>query len=148
MKIKLIAIGKIKDDSIHNLISGYMERMSGDARIEVIELKDSDKESEGKRITECLEKIKDSNYIFALSEEGKEFDSAGFSSEIKKLSDEQKAIIFVIGGPFGLSESAKKKAGKVLSLSKMTFTHEMARLFLTEQIYRAISIIKNRSYHK
>ncbi len=148
MKLKLICVGKIKEPSLQRLITDYSDRISYGAKLEMIEIKDSAPLEESKKITEIVEKIKDSKFVFVLSEDGKEFNSAEFSGKLKHLANDQKTIIFIIGGPFGISVDVKKKADFILSLSKMTFTHEMARLFLFEQLYRAISIIKNKNYHK
>jgi 23S rRNA (pseudouridine1915-N3)-methyltransferase len=148
MKLKLLCIGKIKDSSLHSLIQDYSGRVSYDAKLEILEIKDSTVSEEGKKVIENLDKIKDNKYVFVLSEEGKELTSLEFSERIKRIVSDNKQIVFIIGGPFGLSEEVKKKADLILSVSKMTFTHEMVRLFLLEQIYRAISIIKNKNYHK
>lgn len=140
MRFKVISVGKIKEKSIIELINEYSKRIN----VEFTELKDSNKETEGKKIIEILDKM-NSKYVFVLSEEGKEFTSVEFSQKIKKI---EQPIIFVIGGPTGLSDEVKKRTDFLLSLSKMTFTHEMAKLFLVEQIYRAMSIIENKNYHK
>jgi 23S rRNA (pseudouridine1915-N3)-methyltransferase len=148
MKLKLICIGKIKEPSLKELIADYSERITRDAKLEILEIKDSNIKDEGKKIKELIEKIKENRFIFVLTEEGRQLSSVEFSNKLKQHDLEGKTLCFVIGGPFGLSEEAKKQADMHLSLSKMTFTHEMARLFLLEQLYRAISIIKNKSYHK
>ncbi len=148
MKLKVICVGKIKELSLQKLIKEYSNRINYDAKLEILEIKDSTREEEGKKIIESLDRIKDSRFVFVLSEEGKDYTSAEFSEKIKKIDLDNKLIIFIIGGPFGLSKEVKQKADCLLSLSKMTFTHEMARLFLLEQIYRAISLIQNKNYHK
>jgi 23S rRNA (pseudouridine1915-N3)-methyltransferase len=148
VKIKLIAVGRIKDKNISGLVSEYSKKISYDAKIETIEIKDATVEEEGRKIIEIIEKIKDNRFIFVLSEEGKQLSSIELSGKLKQLSLEDITIIFIIGGPFGLSEQAKKKADFLLSLSKMTFTHEMCRLFLLEQVYRELSIIRGKNYHK
>jgi 23S rRNA (pseudouridine1915-N3)-methyltransferase len=148
VKIKIICVGKVKDRPILSLCDGYSEKIGFDAKLETIEIKDSNPDEEGKRIIEILERIKENKSVFVLSEEGKEFCSVEFSEKMKKNDLDNKLLVFVIGGPFGLSQEAKKKADILLSLSRMTFTHEMARLFLLEQVYRALSIIRNKSYHK
>lgn len=148
MKIRLIAVGKVKDKRLFDLAEDYLQKISYDCKIDALEIKDSSPAEEGKKITEYLGKIKESKFVFVLSEEGKEFSSIEFSSRLKKLDLENISIIFVIGGPFGLTDEVKKEAGLLFSLSRMTYTHEMARVILFEQIYRAISIMKNRNYHK
>jgi 23S rRNA (pseudouridine1915-N3)-methyltransferase len=148
MKLKLICIGKLKDKQLLDLISQYSQKINYDAKLELLELKDSNPENEGKSILEHIDKIKENKFVFVLSEEGKQFDSVTFSKKLNQLSLDNRTIVFVIGGPFGLSNGIKKNADLLISLSSMTFTHEMARLFLLEQAYRAISIINNKNYHK
>ena len=144
MNILIVSVGKIKERNILNLINDFVKRIGYDAKIELREVRDSDTKSEGEKLLKILEK--ESGYIFALSEEGQGYPSTEFAKKLKEK--ETRKIIFVIGGPFGLSDCVKQKANEVFSLSKMTFTHELARLFLAEQIYRAISINLNRKYHK
>ncbi|MFH2021622.1 MAG: 23S rRNA (pseudouridine(1915)-N(3))-methyltransferase RlmH [archaeon] len=143
MKIKIICVGKPKEKAITMLENELLKR----TKIEISETKDSNINKEGEKIIELLDKT-ENKFIFILSEEGKQFSSVELSQKLQKISLEGKQILFIIGGPYGLSDAVKKKADIVLSLSKMTFTHEMARLFLIEQIYRAVSIIENKKYHK
>jgi len=143
MKIKVISVGKIKDREIKSKINDYTERIKHDTAIELHTIKDSDKKTEGKKIIEKINK--DVSYTVALSEEGKEYTSKEFAG---KILQKPANILFIIGGPLGLDKIVKEKANSVLSLSKMTFSHEMAQLFLLEQIYRGISINLNRKYHK
>ena len=143
MKIKIISVGKIKDREIKSKINDYTERIKHDAAIELYTVKDSDKKTEGKKIIEQIKK--DVSYTVALSEEGKEYTSNKFAH---KILQKPTNTLFIIGGPFGLDKTVKEKADIILSLSKMTFSHEMAQLFLLEQIYRGISINLNRKYHK
>lgn len=143
MRFKIISVGKIKDKNLLELVNDFAKKISYEAKLELLEIKDSDKKTEGKKI---LDKVND-EFLIALSEEGKQWNSRELAKKIKDISL-TKTICFVIGGPFGLSEEVKNKSSLILSLSKMTFTHEMAKLFLLEQVYRAISIIKNKNYHK
>jgi len=143
MLIKVITVGKVKDKLLQKKIDEFVKRIRFESKIEFLEIKDSDKEKEGKKLEECLKK--ETGYVFALSEEGAQFTSREFAG---KLDSIHKKIIFIIGGPFGLTETVKKKADCLFSLSKMTFTHEMAKLFLLEQVFRGITIIKGRGYHK
>jgi 23S rRNA (pseudouridine1915-N3)-methyltransferase len=143
MKIKIISVGKIKDREIKLKINDYTERIKHDAAIELYTVKDSDKKTEGKKIIEQIKK--DVSYTVALSEEGNEYTSREFSG---KILQKHANMLFIIGGPFGLDRVVKEKADIIFSLSKMTFPHEMAQLFLLEQIYRGISINLNRKYHK
>jgi 23S rRNA (pseudouridine1915-N3)-methyltransferase len=136
--IKIYAVGRVKDGNIAEMIGEYLKRLKVFAKVEIIELKDKgiDKESE-----EMIKLIDSDSFI--LDESGADYSSIGFS----ELIDGKDNVKFFIGGADGISKYAKKKA-KMIRLSEMTFTHEMARLFLTEQIYRAMMIINNRNYHK
>lgn len=142
MLIKIIAVGKIKDRGLHSKITEFSKWISRHAKLEIVELKDNSIEQEGEAILKSLGK--DKAYVFVLSEEGGEFSSSEFSA---KLSGIDQKTVFIIGGPFGLSQAVKQRADCLISLSQMTFTHEMARLFLLEQIYRAIDIAKGGKYH-
>jgi 23S rRNA (pseudouridine1915-N3)-methyltransferase len=140
LNINIISVGKVKEKSLLERINYYSKIIP--CKLNLIELKDSNKLDEGKKIIEKLDKIK--GIVFILSEEGLELTSKEFAKEIKLILED---ITFVIGGPTGLSEDVKSK-GKLISLSKMTFTHEMCKLFLLEQIYRAFSINQGKNYHK
>ena len=141
--IKVISVGRIKDASLRGKIEDYIHRTTHDAKIEVVEIRDAGPEMESRKLQEILQK--EQGYIVALTEEGRQFDSVHFAHHLEKIS---RRIIFVIGGPFGLSPEVKRLSHELLSLSKMTFPHEIARMLLMEQLYRAVSIIKNRAYHK
>ncbi|NLP02161.1 MAG: 23S rRNA (pseudouridine(1915)-N(3))-methyltransferase RlmH [Fibrobacter sp.] len=143
LDIKIIAVGKIKDCSLASMIKEYTERISHDAKLQVIEIGDSNPEKEGTKILEHLKK--NPGHVIVLTQEGRQFDSVAFSRYIGSITHQ---LTFIIGGPSGLSAEVKKAADLVLSLSAMTFTHEIARMLLLEQIYRAISIIRHRRYHK
>ena len=109
----------------------------------------SDEEVIRKEGESILAKIEPGDYLIALDRTGKQYSSEGFASMFKKLSLENRGqICFVIGGPLGLSKGVLKRADHIMSISKMTLTHEMARLILTEQIYRAFTIIEGHKYHK
>lgn len=142
MIFKVICVGKLKDRMFENRVQEYCKRLSFDSKVSITEIKDSTKEKEGQKLLELIEKEK--GYVIALTEEGKTLTSRKFSD---KLASIHQKITFVIGGPFGLTEEVKKRSDMLLSLSKMTFTHEMARMFLMEQVYRAVSIMKGRKYH-
>ena len=147
MKLKLISVGKIRNSNLNSLIKDYKTRINYDAKLETYEIKDSNKKEEAKKIIELIDKIKDNIFVFALAEEGTELTSIELAKKLKQISL-TRTIVLIVGGPEGLSEKIKNKSDIVLSLSNMTFTHEMCRLFLLEQIYRAISILKNKKYHK
>ncbi|RLG14770.1 MAG: 50S rRNA methyltransferase [Candidatus Nanohalarchaeota archaeon] len=142
--IKIISVGRIKEKYIQAGIDVYQKRMSN-RRVELIEIKDFGKAKEGEKIISLLEKAKDL-FIVALDEHGREFTSTEFSEFLKKNLNNN--ICFVVGGPDGLDKSILQKADKIISLSRMTFTHEMARLFLMEQIYRGFSIMNGKKYHR
>ena len=142
MIFKILCIGKLKDKNYQQRIEDYFRKLSFDAKVSIQELKDSNKEKEGQAICQVLDKEK--GLVIAMTEEGKAYTSRGFAN---LLNEANQKIIFVIGGPDGISDVVKKRANRTISLSKMTFTHEMARLFLSEQIFRAVSIIKGRKYH-
>ena len=143
MNIKIAAAGKIKDKLLSEKIQDYKERISHDSRIEIVEIKDCGAEAEGKKFLDIA--ARNGGALVALSEEGAQYSSKEFLALLENLGQN---ILFVIGGPDGISGSVKSESRVLLSLSKMTFTHEMARLFLLEQIYRAISIKCNRKYHR
>ena len=142
--ITIIAVGAVKDSNISSLIHEYMKRMRRVTIKTVKEEKNQNsdivKKKEGERL---LANIKDS-FVVALSEEGKTMNSYAFAELIKKQPD----ITFLIGNAFGLSDEVKKKSNLLLSLSPLTFPHEMAQLILVEQIYRAETINAGRSYQK
>ena len=147
MKITLLWIGKTKEPYIREGIKKYLTFLKSYTSITVIELKEEKgrlpvqviKEREGQRILD-----KTHNYI-VLDERAQLYSSLEFAEFIKKNSN--LPLMFVIGGPFGLSDSVKNKARTRISLSPLTFTHEMTRLIFLEQLYRAFTIINNKSYH-
>lgn len=143
-KIKILAVGKIKEKWVLEGIEEYLKRMK-ERKIELVEVKDSDKQKEGLEIINKLEKLEGFVKI-VLDEHGKEFTSLEFSEFIKK--NIQKNLCFIIGGPDGLDKSVLQKCDHVIALSRITFTHEMARLFLIEQLYRAFTIIEKKNYHR
>ncbi len=148
--IKIITVGKIKDNNFLSLSEKYLKRIKPFASIKIEEVKadsfsKSNKEKirqiEDKRIEKVLEKYNKEN-IFLLDENGKEFNSIGFA----EFLDKQEEMIFVIAGSLGFSNELKKKYQKI-SLSQLTFPHEMARVVLLEQIYRATAIVNKKEYH-
>lgn len=142
MRIKILVVGKVKEKSYNKRIIEFVKWINRDIQIDLVFFKDNNHSGLEKKIESHL---KNKDYIICLSEEGKEFSSTQFS---KYIFDENKNIIFLIGGPNGHTNSTKNKANQIISLSKMTFPHEMALLILTEQIYRAISIKKGSKYHR
>ncbi len=142
MLIKLVFVGKLKDKFMQARSDEYIKWLRNGNKVEVIELADSTKEKEGEAIKKVLEKEKGFNIL--LSEEGKLFSSVEFANYLGKID---KKIVFVIGGPYGLSNEVKKEANLLLSLSPLTFTHELARLLLSEQLFRASNILAGGNYH-
>jgi len=155
MKIKLLAIGKTDNKNIQELINLYQNRLKHYIKFELEIIPDiknvknlsqkQQKEKEGELI---LKKIQATDHLILLDENGKEFSSVNFSHFLqKKMNSGIKQLVFVIGGPYGFSETVYKKAQGKVSLSQMTFSHQMVRLFVVEQIYRGFTIIKNEPYH-
>jgi len=155
MKIKLLAIGKTDDKNLQTLIETYQSRLKHyvNFQLEVIpDIKNvknlsqqQQKEKEGELI---LKKLIPSDQMILLDEKGKEFRSVEFSTFLqKKMNSGIKQLVLVIGGPYGFSNAVYKKSQGKISLSKMTFSHQMIRLFVVEQIYRAFTILKNEPYH-
>jgi len=155
MNISLLAIGKTDKSTLSSLIDDYTKRLGHyvNFSLEIIpDIKNTknlneaqQKEKEGELI---LKKIKTSDYVILLDEKGKSYDSVEFSRLVqKKMNAGLKQVFFIIGGPYGFSPEIYKRANEKLSLSKMTFSHQMIRLFMVEQLYRAFTIIKNEPYH-
>jgi 23S rRNA (pseudouridine1915-N3)-methyltransferase len=141
--ITIICVGTIKDQHIASLTAMYLGRLQHDARIRLQEIRDGTPDKEGEQLRGMLEKS--GGYTFALSEEGKTYTSRQFAARLGAITGK---ITFIIGGATGLSEKIKKTTDELFSLSPLTFTHELARLLLFEQLYRACSILHNRGYHK
>lgn len=155
MNIKLLSIGKTDNKALQTLIDDYTKRLSFYIRFEMIELPDiknvkslseaQQKEKEGELI---LSKLTPTDQLVLLDENGKNFSSVGFSEELqKKMNSGIKTLVFVIGGPYGFSDAVYSKAQGKVSLSAMTFSHQMVRLFFIEQVYRAFTILKGEPYH-
>lgn len=156
MKIKIIALGKIKEKFLKEGINEFLKRLTPYASVEVIELQPIDikdehltqriLDEEGEKI---LSLIKPQSYVITMEINGKQFSSEEFAQKISDLTNEgHSEIIFVIGSSCGLSKNASSRANLKMSMSKMTFLHQFARLILVEQIYRAFKIIKGETYHK
>ncbi|MDG1039774.1 MAG: 23S rRNA (pseudouridine(1915)-N(3))-methyltransferase RlmH [Polaribacter sp.] len=155
MKIKLLAIGKTDDKNLLQLIDVYQKRLKHYIKfeLEIIQdiknvknlSEDQQKEKEGELI---LSKLQNTDQLVLLDDKGKDFTSIEFSKYLqKKMNSGIKQLVLVIGGPYGFSESVYKKSNGKISLSKMTFSHQMIRLFVVEQLYRGFTILKNEPYH-
>lgn len=156
MKIKIIALGKIKEKFLKEGIDEFLKRLTPYANVEIaelapVEIRDENLiekalDAEGEKI---LASIKPQTYVITLEIQGKMLSSEEFAEKIQTLSNEGiSEIAFVIGSSHGISKEVLKRADFALSMSKMTFLHQFARLLLVEQIYRAFKIIKGETYHK
>ena len=157
LRIKIVCLGKLKEKYWREAEMEYLKRLQAFAKVEILELKEESfdgkipveviKQKEAEKIKSTLDKIKDA-YIIVLDEHGKQFSSVAFSKHLFELVNQGKSeFVFVIGGPLGLDESILKMANLKLSFSSFTFTHQMIRVFLLEQIYRSQMIAGNRQYH-
>ena len=155
MKITLLVVGKTSNNYLSQGINEYTKRLSFYIPFNIEYLSDiknaknltfeQQKHAEGNAILAATEK---SDFVVLLDERGKEFTSMEFSKYIeKKKAAVPKRLLFIIGGPYGFSDEVYARANDKISLSKMTFNHEMVRLFFTEQLYRAMTIINNEPYH-
>lgn len=154
MKVELILVGKTTSKHIGACFEDYKERIGHYLPFSVMiipELKNTNslseeqqKEREGENI---LKQIQAQDTVVLLDEHGQEFRSIEFASWVEKKQQTSRRLIFIIGGPYGFSSSIYKRANEKISLSKMTFSHQMVRLIFTEQLYRACTIIKGEPYH-
>ena len=159
MKIKIHAIGKIKEAYLKIGIDEYLRKIKPYSQIEIVEYNDEPipnnpnnseielaKKKEGEKV---LQNIKSNEYLIGLDLNKKELESPAFAEFLNKnMENNGASISFVIGGSYGLSDDLKKRCNDSISLSKMTFLHQMTRLILLEQIYRAFKILRNETYHK
>ena len=155
MNIKLIAVGKTDNPALQQLISTYEKRLSYYINFELQLLPDI---KNSKSLSEEQQKIKEgelilsyvepSHHLILLDERGKEYTSIAFADELqKKMNTGIKQLTFVIGGPYGFSQAVYQRSNSKLSLSKLTFSHQIIRLFFVEQLYRAFTILRNEPYH-
>jgi len=159
MNVTILCVGKIKEKFYKDAILEYSKRLSKYCSLNIVEVSDektienaSDneisiiKEKEGSRI---LKNIKERDYVIALAIEGKQHDSVSFSRYIENLGvSGQSSLVFIIGGSLGLSDEVMKRSNYQISFSKMTFPHQLMRVILLEQVYRAMRIANNEPYHK
>jgi 23S rRNA (pseudouridine1915-N3)-methyltransferase len=159
VNILIVSVGKLKEKYLKQGIEEYIKRLSSYAKVEIIEVPDEKapenlseadmvivKEKEGERI---LSKISDDTYVIALAIDGKMHSSESLAKRMDQLATYGNSkVAFVIGGSLGLSDTVMKRADETLSFSKMTFPHQLMRLILVEQIYRAFRINRNEPYHK
>lgn len=145
--IKIIAVGKIKNEQYKIEINNYLKQIN--YKYEIIEIKD-EKDISGLKIEgrKILDKIKENDYVILLYIKGKMIDSIEMSAMIEDLLLTNKEIVFIIGGSYGVSDEVVKRANYKLSFSKFTMPHQLMRVILTEQIFRSFMIMKNHPYHK
>lgn len=159
MKITILCVGKIKEAFYRQAIDEYAKRLGKYCKLEIVEVADEktpDKASEvmesqikEKEAERLIDKLKEDSYIFTLEIKGKKYTSEAFSETIEKLTIQGKShLTFVIGGSLGLHEKILKLSNQPISFSDMTFPHQLMRVILTEQIYRAFRIMNNEPYHK
>lgn len=154
MKIKIVSVGSIKEKFLKDAISEYLKRLTRFAKIEISEVDETKiqnkseeqvKKEEGERL---LKRIGQDEFVFLLDLKGELISSEVLAQKINDLINKGiSPLTFVIGGTLGLSEEVRKRANIKLSISKMTFTHQMCRMIILEQIYRAFKIINNEEYH-
>lgn len=154
LKIKIICLGKLKESYWRAAEEEYLKRLGPFAKIEIIEIPEASfqpnddpnkiKKQEGEKI---LRQLKDDELIIALDERGKQKSSEELARFLEEQSQQGQTIAFIIGGPLGLSGEVLERANLQLSLSRLTFTHQMVRIILLEQIYRSGNIIMNKIYH-
>ena len=155
MKVKLIVVGKTNVNYLKDGETEYDQRIKHYINFEQLIISDvknaknrSSIELKNKEGQQILSKINTSDYVVLLDEKGKQFSSKEFSNFLnKKILKSTKYLVFVVGGAFGFSDEVYKRADYKLSLSKMTFTHQMIRMVFKEQLYRALTIIKGEKYH-
>jgi len=159
VKIKIIAVGSIKEEYWRVALEEYTNRLSLYTKVEIIEVKDEPAPPQLSKIlqekiklkegTKILSKIKDKDLVVTLDLDGPQRDSETLAKFIDSLFVRGNAeIVFVIGGSLGLSPEVKARANETITLSKLTFTHQMTRVILLEQIYRSFKITRNEPYHK
>lgn len=154
MRIKLLVVGKTTDSRIVSLIEDYQNRLRHYVpfSLEVLpELRNAKSLSEEQQKTAegemILKTVSAAEEMILLDEHGKEFRSMEFSEYLQKKMSAGRDVVFVVGGPYGFSEAVYARANGKISLSKMTFSHQMVRLFFVEQIYRAMTILRHEPYH-
>ena len=155
MKILLLVIGKTDENYLTEGIHKYCKRLRHYIGFDFEEIPDlknrkslSESHQKKQEGTLIISKLKAGDKLILLDDKGKDFSSVGFSKHLQQqMNSGIKRLVFVVGGPYGFDESLHAKAQAKLSLSKMTFSHQMIRLFFVEQVYRALTILKNEPYH-
>ena len=158
LNINIICVGKIKEQYLKDAIQEYSKRLSRYCKLSITELPDekipekiNESISDEIKTKECaniLNHIKHDSYIFSLDLNGTEFSSENFSSKIQNISFEKSHIKFIIGGSLGLTNDLLNKSDELICFSKMTFPHQLIRVFLLEQLFRAFKIANGETYHR
>ena len=149
--IRIICVGKIKENYFKDAIMEYKKRLSKYTKIEIIEINDVDydiKTTIRKESNEILKLMNSSDYNIVLDINGKELDSISLAKKINDIFISKSTITFIIGGSYGIDDIVKEKCDFRLSFSKMTFPHQLFRVILLEQLYRSFKILNNEEYHK
>ena len=150
--IRIICVGKIKEKYLRDAIDEYSKRLGKYTKLEIIEVKDesigNEKDILKKESISIDKYINDKDYNIVLAIEGEELSSKTFAKKLDNIFNYSSNINFIIGGSLGIDDSIKEKANLKLSFSRMTYPHQLFRVILLEQIYRAFKIINNESYHK
>jgi 23S rRNA (pseudouridine1915-N3)-methyltransferase len=153
MEIKLIVVGKTKSYELVRLINEYVKRINFYKKFKIIVVnslkskKNSEKEIKKIEGENVLKRVKKNELILLLDENGKSFNSRKFADFLSNKFKTNKSIVFVVGGAHGFSNEIKQRSNEIISLSEMTFSHQIIRLFFTEQVYRALTILNNHPYH-
>jgi len=155
MKITFLTVGKTEDAYLKDGIDKYVKRLKHYTKLELIDIPElkntkalTEQQQKVKEAELILKKVTTLDHVILLDEKGMEFSSKQFAAYIDKKSiSSTSSLIFVVGGPYGFDQSVYERANDKISLSKMTFSHQMIRLFFTEQLYRAFTIIKGEPYH-
>ena len=158
ISVNVICVGKLKEQYLRDGCAEYIKRISAFSKVNVVEVAeercgDDPSDSEIKNVIEkegsrIIAKIPKGSCVIPLCIEGKEYSSPEFSAQLEKLSLEYSAVTFIIGGSFGISDEVKNLGRIKLSFGKLTLPHQLARMVLLEQVYRAFSISNNSKYHK
>ena len=154
-KIKIIVVDRTRKPFLKTGVSFYLDRLTKYVKTELIEVKSSkiSKGTPSKNIVShegeaLLKRLQPTDYVISLDRSGKRVNSERFAKNIGRLLERTDILVFLVGGPLGLSSKILNMSNEIISLSNLTFTHEMSRLILLEQIYRAFTILKGEKYHK
>lgn len=151
--IKLLCVGKVKDEHLLALINDYKKRINKYHKLEIVEVKDEAIKNDEKEVLDneakrLLDKIEKDEYVILVDLHGESIDSIGLANKLDKLFITNSKITFVIGGSLGFGENIRQRANYRIKLSDLTFLHQMTRLILLEQIYRSFKILHHETYHK